>query len=131
LALFPAFDELVLSPASGGEVRFTFTGDLFEMEDQRNWTDDSFKTYSTPLALPWPKDAVPGQSLRQSLTMTARGLAAGTAAVAGPPRLTVGPVLGRPLPPVGLGLTSQAGPLAPSDIERLRALRPAHLRVDL
>ena len=26
-------------------------GEIFEMEDQRNWTDASFKTYSTPLEL--------------------------------------------------------------------------------
>ena len=29
-------------------------GDVFEMEDQRNWSDASFKTYSRPLALPFP-----------------------------------------------------------------------------
>ena len=29
-------------------------GDVFEIEDQRNWTDGSFKTYSTPLSLPFP-----------------------------------------------------------------------------
>ena len=29
-------------------------GDTFEMEDQRNWTDASYKTYVRPLALPWP-----------------------------------------------------------------------------
>src|SRR5690606_35017047 len=29
-------------------------GDTFEMEDQRNWSDASFKTYVRPLALPWP-----------------------------------------------------------------------------
>ncbi|MGF6177376.1 D-apionate lactonase [Ensifer sp. 4252] len=31
-----------------------FVGDVFEMEDQRNWTDGSYKTYVRPLALPWP-----------------------------------------------------------------------------
>ena len=29
-------------------------GDIFEMEDQRNWSDASYKTYVRPLALPWP-----------------------------------------------------------------------------
>jgi len=36
------------------------------MEDQRNWTDASFKTYSTPLALGFPHrsgpDSVSGRS---------------------------------------------------------------------
>lgn len=31
-----------------------FDGDVFEMEDQRNWSDASFKTYSRPLGLPYP-----------------------------------------------------------------------------
>ena len=31
-----------------------FDGDIFEMEDQRNWTDASYKIYSTPLRLPFP-----------------------------------------------------------------------------
>ena len=30
------------------------TGEVFEMEDQRNWTDASFKTYSTPLSSAFP-----------------------------------------------------------------------------
>ena len=31
-----------------------FEGDLFETEDQRNWIDASFKTFCTPLRLPFP-----------------------------------------------------------------------------
>jgi hypothetical protein len=40
----------------GADARVTirFEGDLFETEDQRNWTDASYKTYSTPLRLPYP-----------------------------------------------------------------------------
>lgn len=33
---------------------FAFSGaDLFEMEDQRQWLDASFKTYYRPLRQPW------------------------------------------------------------------------------
>ena len=32
-------------------VRLRFEGDLFEMEDQRNWTDPPFKTFCTPSRL--------------------------------------------------------------------------------
>ncbi|MEJ7709389.1 MAG: hypothetical protein WKF84_05910 [Pyrinomonadaceae bacterium] len=31
-----------------------FEGEIFEMEDQRNWTDASYKTYCTPLRLALP-----------------------------------------------------------------------------
>ena len=36
--------------------RLDFEGDIFETEDQRNWTDASYKTYSTPLSASFPCD---------------------------------------------------------------------------
>jgi len=33
------------------------------MEDQRNWTDASYKTYVRPLALPWPYTLATGATL--------------------------------------------------------------------
>ncbi len=36
------------------EAHLYFEGDVFETEDQRNWTDASYKTYSTPLDQPYP-----------------------------------------------------------------------------
>ncbi|MGC3954688.1 MAG: hypothetical protein QM804_10695 [Propionicimonas sp.] len=46
------------------------TGDLFELEDQRNWTDASFKIYSTPLATPRPLTLDAGQALHQEVRLT-------------------------------------------------------------
>jgi len=51
-----------------GGVVSEFEGDVFEMEDQRNWTDASYKTYSTPIALPFPVEIVRGDSVSQSIT---------------------------------------------------------------
>jgi D-apionolactonase len=51
---------------------FAFEGDEFEMEDQRNWTDATFKTYSTPLSLGLVHEAVAGQTLDQRVTLTCR-----------------------------------------------------------
>ncbi|MWV59719.1 hypothetical protein [Rathayibacter sp. VKM Ac-2754] len=48
-------------------VDLSFEGDVFEMEDQRNWTDSSFKTYSTPLDLPFPVPVSAGDIVRQSI----------------------------------------------------------------
>lgn len=45
-------------------------GDTFEMEDHRNWTDASFKTYVRPLALPWPYVLPASASFDQSVTLT-------------------------------------------------------------
>ncbi|KQQ78005.1 hypothetical protein ASF70_01895 [Rhizobium sp. Leaf321] len=47
-------------------------GDTFEMEDQRNWSDASYKTYVRPLALPWPYTIEPSQTVAQAVTLTVR-----------------------------------------------------------
>ncbi|MGG7581104.1 D-apionate lactonase [Rhizobium sp. Nf11,1] len=47
-------------------------GDTFEMEDQRNWSDASYKTYVRPLALPWPYQIPAGQSVRQKTSLVIR-----------------------------------------------------------
>jgi hypothetical protein len=54
----------------GLSVRCAFTGDVFEMEDQRNWSDASFKTYSRPLEWPWPYTLEAGETLEQSVTLS-------------------------------------------------------------
>jgi len=53
----------------GLTVRCSFAGDVFEMEDQRNWSDASFKTYSRPLALPWPFTLEAGATMTQTVTL--------------------------------------------------------------
>ncbi|MEO6315380.1 MAG: hypothetical protein ABIU63_18825 [Chitinophagaceae bacterium] len=49
-------------------LQLTFSGDVFETEDQRNWSDSSYKTYSTPLAVPYPVDIAAGDSIQQTIT---------------------------------------------------------------
>ncbi|XAS72913.1 hypothetical protein VUN82_03360 [Micrococcaceae bacterium Sec5.1] len=56
---------------AGTAFRLSFTGDIFETEDQRNWTDASFKTYSTPLARPFPVVVARGDTVRQAVRMAA------------------------------------------------------------
>ncbi|MDA8202797.1 MAG: hypothetical protein M0Z49_08555 [Chloroflexi bacterium] len=72
LPLFPAFDRLELRLRGDIEIVLDLAGDLFEMEDQRNWTDASFKIYSTPLARPRPQVARRGDRLDQALTLRVR-----------------------------------------------------------
>lgn len=51
-----------LAPGIWAHVRCE--GDVFEMEDQRNWTDASFKTYCTPLEIPFKG---PGEDRQQAM----------------------------------------------------------------
>jgi hypothetical protein len=50
-------------------VNLALSGDVFEMEDQRNWTDASYKTYSRPLSLPFPYPVASGETISQKLLM--------------------------------------------------------------
>jgi len=52
-------------------VQLFFDGDIFEMEDQRNWSDSSYKTYSTPQRIPFPVNVLPGDAMQQKVKMIA------------------------------------------------------------
>lgn len=73
----PAFDIATMrwSPAPGLTVTVRTDDDAYEMEDQRNWSDASFKTYYRPLAKPRPYRLEPGQPIRQSVRIEAEGRA--------------------------------------------------------
>ncbi|MGO8080552.1 hypothetical protein AB9F42_30515 [Rhizobium leguminosarum] len=47
-------------------------GDTFEMEDQRNWSDASYKIYVRPLALPWPYEIAANRPVRQKTSLVIR-----------------------------------------------------------
>ena len=55
-----------------GPVQIRCEGETFEMEDQRNWGDASFKAYSTPQRLPKPVPVTTGQKVRHEVTVTLR-----------------------------------------------------------
>lgn len=57
----------------GVSVACRLDGDVFEMEDQRNWSDASYKTYVRPLARPWPYVVPAGSANRQSVRIEIEG----------------------------------------------------------
>ncbi|MEZ4561239.1 MAG: hypothetical protein R2853_00675 [Thermomicrobiales bacterium] len=129
----PFFDMESITHAtpSGGEVTISFTGDLFEMEDQRNWTDASFKTYSTPLRLPYPAPISAGERVMQTVTITPRGGSVATGAADDTVAVSVDVSHGTPLPPIGLSAAGHGERLSEAETDLLRALRPAHLHLVL
>jgi hypothetical protein len=84
-------------------------GDTFEMEDHRNWTDASFKTYVRPLSLPWPYHLPAGETVKQSIRVTLSGHAAAKHAAAGAAGIEakLGEVTNESVPPVGLGMPAE------------------------
>lgn len=59
-ALTEPFSELKIERAGFGVLKLSFGGDMFELEDQRNWGDASFKSYCTPLRLGYPRAVAEG-----------------------------------------------------------------------
>ncbi|MGH2615810.1 MAG: hypothetical protein ACRDJC_11260, partial [Thermomicrobiales bacterium] len=115
----------------GGEVVIRFAGDLWEMEDQRNWTDASYKTYSTPLRIPYPVELKEGDRVWQQVTIEGKGGPPPSPKSGEPVRVTVDRSRSRPVPPIGLGVASHGAPLSDEDIALLRAVKPAHLLLPL
>ncbi len=133
---FAEMQALAYEVTPGLWAEVSFAGDIFETEDQRNWTDASYKTYGTPLRLPFPVQVAVGDRVRQAITLRLQGtLPAATVAATGAaepgPSLRVTSAPPRPLPAIGLGMAAHGEALSAAETARLAALRPAHLRVDL
>ena len=112
---------------------FSFTGDHFEIEDQRNWTDASFKSYSRlPVVSAEPEHLAAGTGLQQavSIAVTMRGRAAGPRPRA-VPQIVIGDEIAGPMPEVGLVHADVLPPTVPRTAELLARMTLAHLRADV
>jgi hypothetical protein len=117
-------------------VRLRFEGDLFEMEDQRNWTDPPYKTFCTPSRLECPREVKAGTSIRQAvrcslLSSEAVPVASAAARRDEVVRVAVDRNVTRRFPEIGLGVASHGQPLSRREVDSLRGLHLSHLRVDL
>jgi hypothetical protein len=126
-AMFAPYSELAIEYGAGQEVVFSFAGDLFELQDHRNWSDGNFKSYGTPLSVPWPMDAEPGQRFRQRVLVRPVGIT-GAGEAAGPIAVRLGAASAGRLPSLGLGRASGA-PLDARDADLISLAAPRHLRV--
>ncbi len=104
--------------------------DPWETEDQRNWTDASYKTYYRPLALPFPYTLKAGETLRQTATLGIEGGApavAGSAAGDGGVEVILGGETGTRMPEIGLGVAAAERAHFDHELDLVRALGPGHL----
>lgn len=122
--------SLTHGAAEGCLLRLEFEGDIFEMEDERNWSDAGFKTYGTPLSAGIPRRLKSGDRVEQSVTLRLLGKPAAALPVdPGPVTLEIGRAE-VPLPSVGTRWAPDAPPLTPAEWERLAALGLGHLLID-
>ncbi|MDX1284974.1 MAG: hypothetical protein R3182_08185, partial [Draconibacterium sp.] len=60
-------------PSESISAKLKFEGDIFEMEDQRNWTDASYKTYCRPLDKSFPFEVKKGEKINQKIVLEVEG----------------------------------------------------------
>jgi len=130
LPVFPPVTSLTIAQTDAVTVQLSFDGERFELEDQRNWSDASFKSYSLPADLGYRFHASAGERLRDAVRIVAHG---DVAAVPESADTTVvvelGAALERRMPSIGLGFDGRSADAA--DLELLRTARPSHLRSDV
>lgn len=114
--------------APGIRVTCRMDGDTFEMEDQRNWLDASYKTYVRPLALPWPYKLDKGSTLDQAVTVTVSGSADTLGAGKRGPRVGLNGKEGT-IPPLGFGLEPELAAATLAAADALHAAKPHHVVV--
>lgn len=91
---FLALRALSYPVAPGVQAEVRFLGDEFETEDQRNWSDFTFKTYSTRLSIPIPVRVKPGDRVQQSFELRLTGndaVLGGARQPAAPVEITIHP----------------------------------------
>ena len=115
---------------SGQVVSVNFKGEIFESEDHRNWSDASYKTYCTPISLPFPAQVTPGEVLSQKITISISGehttaISKNESAV-----ITVG-AEEIELPEIGLGLSEDPAHLIVSEYAGFDDIAIKHLRLSL
>ena len=101
----PFFDVAAMEyeTRAGHRLRISFEGEVFEIEDQRNWTDASYKTYCRPLRLPYPYRIGPGVTIRQRVRIEIFAIKSlnGRGGGRAPVEASIGsvPAIGTSLPP--------------------------------
>lgn len=108
-----------------------FYGDVFEMEDQRNWTDASYKTYSTPLNRPFPVKLQKGEKINQKIELKVEGDFALEKDDNDQIVITIHPEKILEIPVIGIGRSTRQEHLTKKEIQNLKNLRFDHYRVDL
>jgi hypothetical protein len=116
----------------GGWASCRLEGDVFELEDQRNNADASFKTYSRSNMMPRPYLLRAGMGLSQSVRLKVEARPrAGAAPTLERVSVQIGPATGA-LPLVGVAIAPSDVHAGPEVRDALRRLSPAllHLVVD-
>lgn len=121
--------SMAWSPAESIEATLNFEGEFFETEDQRNWLDASYKTYCTPLSIPFPVAVNAGDEVNQSLRLQVNSHGRKSVVSTKPLTFTLGGEKRFPFPKIGIPLSRR--PHTDPIIDRMKALQIDFLRVEV
>lgn len=131
----PVFDIRVLTHEvrPGVRVSCRMEGDAYEMEDQRNWLDASYKTYIRPLAKPWGYTLPAGEPVAQRVSVEVHGRVLDSAVDAAAVEIAVGAPNGLVMPRLGVAIDRGHVDSALALANTVAAARPGFLvgHVDL
>jgi hypothetical protein len=111
------------------KVSLQFEGDLFETEDQRNWSDNSFKTYCTPLDIPFPATMNEGDEVVQKIAV--RVDTTGNLEEALVPLTITATEELMPVPCIGIGRSSERNEHYLQALRFLSSIPFSHYRIDI
>lgn len=136
----PVFDIKMLSyqPAQGVDLDVHLHAELpmdpagkFEMEDQRNWSDASFKTYVASLLDPWPYALPAHKPLCQRVSLHVKGVPTeGAAAQGSVAPISLGALTSHAMPAIGVGVPPGLSRAHPEEVQALRALNAVWWQVE-
>jgi hypothetical protein len=107
-----------------------FDGELFETEDQRNWTDASFKTFCTPLEKPFPVQVTKGGTVFQKISFSPEQSL--TYHNHSNPFISITQTGKKfPLPAIGICASTETDLLHKTAIEAIRRLSLSHYRIEV
>ena len=113
---------------NGQTLEVKFKGEVFETEDHRNWSDASYKTYCTPIELPFPVKVSKGNQIEQEFTISLSGQASKVQKLT-QSKITISvSELEVSLPDIGLNIAEE---YSESDHDEFKEIGIGHLRLNL
>lgn len=112
---------------NGQTLEVKFKGEVFETEDHRNWSDASYKTYCTPIELPFPVKVSKGDQIEQEFTISLSGQASKVQKLT-QSKITISvSELEVSLPDIGLNIAEE---YSESDHDEFKEIGIGHLRLN-
>ena len=108
-----------------------FFGDVFETEDQRNWTDASYKTYCTPLDHPFPVEVHKGEKIFQKIELKVSGGECAENNKSEQILISLNRERILPLPSTGIGRSTRPQPLTERELKVIKKIKFDHYRVEI